>query len=181
MDIPLIGSLEHWHDFYTLTGSASATLVGLMFVAVSISDGAFSRQDQMGIRAFLSPTVVHFSAILIVCLISTLPDETWKWCALLLIITGGVGLAYCVWIWRRMIHHGFMGTIDEIDRFWYAQLPIVSYLMIVAAGAGLFQRLVMSLDMLAFALIALLLIGLRNSWDMTLWILDRRLRNNPDQ
>jgi hypothetical protein len=36
-------------------------------------------------------------------------------------------------------------------------------------------------DMLAFALIALLLIGLRNSWDMTLWILDRRLRNNPDQ
>jgi hypothetical protein len=48
MDIPLIGSLEHWHDFYTLTGSASATLVGLMFVAVSISDGAFSRQDSDG-------------------------------------------------------------------------------------------------------------------------------------
>jgi len=24
MDIPLIGSLEHWHDFYALTGSASA-------------------------------------------------------------------------------------------------------------------------------------------------------------
>jgi hypothetical protein len=88
MDIPLIGSLEHWHDFYTLVGSASATLVGLMFVAVSISDGAFTHQHQMGIRAFLSPTVVHFSAILIVCLISTLPDETWKWCALLLIITG---------------------------------------------------------------------------------------------
>jgi hypothetical protein len=66
MDIPLIVSLEHWHDFYTLTGSAAATLVGLMFVAVSISDGAFTRQHQMGIRAFLSPTVVHFSAILIV-------------------------------------------------------------------------------------------------------------------
>jgi hypothetical protein len=80
-----------------------------------------------------------------------------------------------------MIHHGFMGTIDAIDRFWYAQLPIVSYLMIVATGAGLYRRLVMSLDMLAFALIALLLIGLRNSWNMTLWILDRRLRNNTDQ
>jgi hypothetical protein len=80
-----------------------------------------------------------------------------------------------------MVHHGFMGTIDAIDRFWYAQLPIVSYLMILAAGVGLCRHLVISLDMLAFALIALLLIGLRNSWDMTLWILDRRLAKNTDQ
>jgi len=181
MDIPLIGSLQHWHDFYTLIGSASATLVGLMFVAVSISDGAFTHQHQMGIRAFLSPTVVHFSAILIVCLISTLPDETWKWCAFLLIISGSIGLGYCAWIWRRMVHHGFTGTIDAVDRFWYAQLPIVSYLMIIAAGIGLYRRLVWSLDLVAFALIALLLIGLRNSWDMTLWILDRRLRKSAEQ
>jgi len=181
MDLPLIGSLEHWHDFYALTGSASATLVGLMFVAVSISDGAFTHQHQMGIRAFLSPTVVHFSAILIVCLISTLPDETWKWCSFLLVITGAIGLGYCVLLWRRMIHHGFMGTIDAIDRFWYAQLPIVSYLLILVAGIGLYRHAVISLDMLAFALIALLLIGLRNSWDMTLWILDRRLQKNTDQ
>jgi hypothetical protein len=28
--------LHEWHDFYVLLGTASATLVGLMFVAVSI-------------------------------------------------------------------------------------------------------------------------------------------------
>ena len=44
MDIPLIGSLAHWHDFYSLIGASSATLVGLMFVAVSISDGVFTRE-----------------------------------------------------------------------------------------------------------------------------------------
>jgi hypothetical protein len=29
-------------------------------------------------------------------------------------------------------------------------------------------------DILALALILLLLIGIRNAWDMTLWIIDRR-------
>jgi hypothetical protein len=174
MDVPLISSLEHWHNFYALTGESAATLVGLMFVAVSIGAGVFTHDNQVGTRAFFSPTVVHFSEILIVSLIATLPDETWSWCAGLLIITGGVGLGYCAWIWRRMIRHGFMGTIDRIDRFWYAQLPIVSYLLVIGAGAGLYRHIVMSLDLLGFALIALLVIGLRNSWDLTLWIIGRR-------
>ena len=29
----LIDALRDWHDFYVLIGTASATLVGLMFVA----------------------------------------------------------------------------------------------------------------------------------------------------
>jgi hypothetical protein len=31
MDAPLFGSLQHWHEFYSLIGESSATLVGLMF------------------------------------------------------------------------------------------------------------------------------------------------------
>lgn len=174
-DIPLIAWLGRWHDFYALIGSASATLVGLMFVAVSIGAGVFTRDHQNGIRIFFSPTVFHFSAILIVCLIATLPDETWLKCALLLCASGLVGLGYCLWTWRRMVRQGLIGTIDAIDRFWYAQLPIISYLLIIAAGAGLYRQFLASLDILALALIALLLIGLRNSWDMTLWIIGRRI------
>jgi hypothetical protein len=32
------GPLHEWHDFYALVGTASATLIGLMFVAVSIAE-----------------------------------------------------------------------------------------------------------------------------------------------
>src|SRR5271168_1391950 len=102
-DIPLVEWLEHWHDFYVLIGSAAATLVGLMFVTASIGTGVFTRENQAGIRSFLSPTVVHFSAILIVCLIEIAPDETWQSVAVLLIAIGGVGLGYCGSIWRRLI------------------------------------------------------------------------------
>jgi hypothetical protein len=68
-----------------------------------------------------------------------------------------------------------IGTIDAVDRLWYAQLPITSYLLIAAAGVGLYRRITESLDLLALALITLLLIGLRNSWDMALWIIERRI------
>src|SRR5262249_26047214 len=38
-----LGELLHsWHDFYLLVGTASATLVGLMFVAASIGAQVFS-------------------------------------------------------------------------------------------------------------------------------------------
>jgi hypothetical protein len=175
MDLPLIEWLSRWHDFYALIGSAAATLVGLMFVAVSIGAGVFTRDHQAGIRIFFSPAVFHFSAILIVCLIATLPDETWQKCAFLLAASGAVGLGYCLWTWRRMVQQGLLGTIDAIDRLWYAQLPIFSYLLIIAAGAGLYRQFTASLDLLALALITLLSIGLRNSWDMTLWIIERRI------
>jgi hypothetical protein len=38
--------LHEWHDFYVLVGTASATLVGLMFVAVSIGTTIFNEDDR---------------------------------------------------------------------------------------------------------------------------------------
>jgi hypothetical protein len=32
----MAGEIERWHDFYVLVGTAGATLVALLFVAVSI-------------------------------------------------------------------------------------------------------------------------------------------------
>jgi hypothetical protein len=47
-------------------------------------------------------------------------------------------------------------------------------LLVIGAGVGLWERCGRSLDILAAALILLLLIGIRNAWDMTVWIIDRR-------
>ena len=44
----------------------------------------------------------------------------------------------------------------------------------MAAGLSLWRQSLVSLDMLASALVLLLLIGIRNAWDMTVWIMDRR-------
>ena len=38
-------ALEHWHDFYVLLGTAGATLLALLFVAVSLGAGFLTDAD----------------------------------------------------------------------------------------------------------------------------------------
>lgn len=171
---PLSQILVQWHEFYSIIGEASATLVALIFVAASIGAEVFTSKHQAGTRSFLSPTVVHFTTVLVICLLASIPNETWDVLGALLGGVGAIGLVYTGWVWRRMLKHGFVASIDTVDRLWYALLPIPAHLLVIAAGAGLLRRSGRSLDILASALILLLLIGIRNAWDMTVWVMDRR-------
>ncbi len=177
---PLSQILMQWHDFYALIGEASATLVALIFVAASLGAEVFTTKHQAGIRSFLSPTVVHFTAVLVICLLASIPTETGPVLGALLGGVGAIGLVYSGWVWRRMMKHGIVASIDTVDRLWYALLPVPAYLLVGAAGAGLWRGSGLSLNILAnilaSALILLLLIGIRNAWDMTVWIMDRRGR-----
>jgi hypothetical protein len=174
MHAPLIEALWQWHEFFALIGTAAATLVGLLFVAASIGAGVFTRSHQAGIRSFLSPTVVHFTAVLIMCLIGTAPSQTPLSLGILLMCAGAIGGAYSSWIWRRMRVYGITPQIDVVDRLWYTFLPMAVYLLIVGAGLRLTWDDGDSLELLALGMVMLLVIGIRNAWDMTVWVIDRR-------
>lgn len=73
---PLADQLHGWHDFYILIGTASATLIGLMFVAASVGANYFVAEREAPLRTFLTPTVLHLSAILVTCLMGTVPSQT---------------------------------------------------------------------------------------------------------
>ena len=65
-----------WHDFYMLLGTASAALVALLFVAVSIGASFLSPERSTATRTFMSPVVFHFSTLLIISLIAMVPSHT---------------------------------------------------------------------------------------------------------
>ena len=50
-------ALHAWHEFYLLLGTAGATLLALLFVAVSLGTGFLNAKDQSGTRTFMSPVV----------------------------------------------------------------------------------------------------------------------------
>jgi hypothetical protein len=54
-------ALKEWHDFYVLVGTAGATLLALLFVAVSLGTGYLTEARQSPTRTFMSPVVVHFT------------------------------------------------------------------------------------------------------------------------
>jgi hypothetical protein len=162
-----------WHDFYTLIGSGSATLVGLLFVAASVGSGVFTAERQHGLRAFLSPNVVHFTSVLAASLIGVAPTGSWILFGALVCGDGVFGAAYAVSVWRRMVRHGLSSGIGLEDRIWYAALPAAGYLIMIAAGVVLLREQASGCGVLAVAMGVLLLTGIRNAWDMTTWVVLR--------
>ncbi|TMI77170.1 MAG: hypothetical protein E6H04_14480 [Bacillati bacterium ANGP1] len=66
--------------------------------------------------------------------------------------------------------------IDKGDVVWYVLLPLVGYVLYCDAGirvlkVGLLGR---ALDGLASASVLLLVIGVRNAWDLVVWMVLRR-------
>jgi uncharacterized membrane protein len=172
MHSPLAELLHAWHDFYLLVGTASATLVGLMFVAASIGANLFTEKNREGMRAFISPTVVHFGAILLICIVAAIPSQTWRSLGGVLLVGSATGIIYSARLWVQLfVRRSF--DVDVVDRMFYALIPVLGYLLVLTSACLLLVQSAWSLDVLAAGLIILLLAGLRNGWDMTIWIVIR--------
>jgi len=155
--------LEGWHEFYALLGTAAAALVALLFVAISIGATVLTPETNTATRTFLSPVVFHYSAILLVSLIALMPTHSRASLVLCIGAVAVVGLAYSVFVivrlWRSAIR-------DNADRLGYGGLPLVAYAGVLVATAMILKSSPTGPDVLAVALILLLLVNIRNAWDL---------------
>jgi hypothetical protein len=172
--IPLADALARWHEFYALLGTASATLVGLLFVAATLGSGVFSSDRRAASRVFLSASVVHFSGVLAVCLIVLVPLRSWVLFGTLIVACGIFGLGYYCLTWRETIRDGLSKRIDLEDRIWYLVLPVAGYLCEAGSGVALIGGLDPGCNGLALSAGMLLVVGIHNAWDITLWAITRR-------
>jgi hypothetical protein len=169
MEPSLVELLHDWRDFYVLVGTASATLVGLMFVAVSIGTAIFNEDHSAAMAAFITPTVMHFAATLFACLLVTIPTHSWHTLGALLGAGALAGSIYCGrLVVQVIISHRF--NVDRIDRLFYVLLPFVGYLLGLIAAVLLFVQAAASANLIAAAVLTLLFAAIRNAWDMMVWI-----------
>src|ERR1700681_2556098 len=68
--------LDLWHDFYIVLGGASATLVGLLFVAISLNADLITNRAQAPLRAVASNTFISFLLVLVYTLFLLFPDNS---------------------------------------------------------------------------------------------------------
>jgi hypothetical protein len=167
---PSLAELLHdWHDFHVLVGTASATLVGLMFVAVSIGTAIFNEDHRAAMTAFITPTVMHFVAALFACLLVTIPTHSWRSLGVLLGAGALAGSIYCGGLVVQMIIRRRF-KVDLSDRLFYAFLPLLGYLLALIAAVLLLMQTTASANLIAAAVLMLLLAAIRNAWDMMVWI-----------
>src|SRR5690242_12931045 len=86
--------LAPWAGFFTMMATAAATLVGLMFVVVTLLTRIEHPGDaEDGTATFSTPTVIHFGATLLVSgiLIAPWPRLAGTFALVTLVGLGGVG------------------------------------------------------------------------------------------
>jgi hypothetical protein len=157
-----------------LLGEASGTMIGLLFVAATVGSSAFSSSRQAALRVFLSASVIHFSTILVSCAIVVVPVLNWESLGVMIAACGIFGLGYYGLTWRDMVRDGLSQRIDLDDRIWYAVAPVVGYLIETGAGVSLALRRNFGCEVLALSIGVLLVIGIHNAWDITVWSITRR-------
>ena len=161
-------SLAEWRDFYVMIGTASGVIVGATFIVATLASG-MGEKRLTGIRGFITPTAVHLSSVLVGSAILAVPALPPLVLAVLLGAGGVGGAIYGVVIVTRIRSL----KLDAADWSFYAVLPVLAYLGMTAAAVMVGTQFSLALDILAAVFIALLVIGMRNAWDMATFMITR--------
>jgi hypothetical protein len=166
-----------WHDFYMLLGTASAALVALLFVAVSIGASFLTPQRSVATRTFMSPVVFHFSTLLLISLIAMVPSHTALSLAIGVALVATAGLIYTTVV---LVGLARVSTGEIADRFGYGIFPLASYAAMLGAAGLVISRATFAADILAAALLLLLAVNIRNAWDLMLAFARQVASKNTD-
>jgi hypothetical protein len=157
--------LSEWHEFYALLGTGAAALIALLFVAVSISTSVLTPdpESRRNTSTYLSPVVFHYANLLFLSLIALIPTQTSESFAVVIGVAGAGSVIYSIVIALR-VHRNSIS--DLADRLCYGAIPALCYAMGPVAALFLLEEKPAGLNVLAGAALLLLVINIRNAWDL---------------
>ncbi len=164
--------LAAWANFYVIVGSSAGALTGLQFVVMTLITESQTQGSMREVRAFGTPTVVHFCAALLISAIMSAPWGALSSVGFCIGVFGAVGIAYAlsiIWHARKTAY-----VPDAEDWVWYAALPLIAYGALLTGGILLRWRASSSLFVIAATTLLLLFIGIHNAWDTVTYIALRR-------
>lgn len=156
-------TVQSWDNFYLVAGAAAASLVGLLFVSLSLHLRALlARPD---VRALARVTLANFALVLLVALVVVIPQdahaaglELQGVGAISALIIGGSLVAAI----RRRTR-----TMRRLVLLMRLAFAVVSYAATVTAGVLLTtDSYRAAFAFLAAATLILLVTSLRNTWDL---------------
>jgi hypothetical protein len=171
--MPYQAEVAGWHDFYIMAGTASATLVGLLFVGLSLHLQIVITASE--VRSLARVTLANFGAVLFAALFMVIPQGPTAAGSQLI----GVGLVSLV-----IAGPSLVGAVRS--REWSFQMSVMqrlrvglrfglsslSYLAIIAAGILLLSSVSAAFSVLLIATVLLLVVSLRNTWDLLVTVAD---------
>src|SRR5947209_9950584 len=156
--------LDHWDSFYVIVGSSAGALIGLQFVVMTlVAERPPPRAAEAG-AAFGTPTVIHFSAALLLSALLRAPWPTTLSTAVPCILIGLGGVVYMLMVSWRMRTQTLYAP-DFEDWLCHAVLPLAAYGILATAAFVSLSHNREALFGLGGASMLLLFIGIHNAWD----------------
>lgn len=155
--------VQRWRDFFVIAGTAAATLVGLLFVGLSLHLRAVLSRPE--VRSLARVTLSNFALLLFVSLFMVIPQGS-PTTSTELLVSGLLSLAL---ITPNLV--AVVRSKSRTLRLYKVLLRVASsavgYVGVIIAGALLGRgSYVQALNWLVAVTVILLFVSLRNSWDL---------------
>ena len=159
-------AIEGWHDFYLMTGTAAATLVGLLFVAVSVNLNLLRGAAAQHRREWARHTFLNFIFVLLVSLIFLMPAQSELGLALPLLIIAAVAFFGVARLYREATRLATSGDEARVRQRMMREAiySAGSYLILVIVALFLLRSEPQQLYWLAAAVLMLLIEAAGAAW-----------------
>jgi hypothetical protein len=156
-----------WHEFYIMVGTAGATLVGLLFVSLSLNANEIAREENASLRVLAAQTFTSFLSVVTLAVLFLIPDQVPLGLGLPLLGISGWGLYETI--------GRYVKTSRQRPRAWGRNslarrfaVPMVCYLTLTTISVSVLLGGTGGLYWLVPAMILLLAAASRNAWDLLL-------------
>jgi len=164
-----------WHDFYMMVGTAAATLVGLLFVSLSLIADEIGSDANAGSRMLAAQAFTSFLSVLMFAVLFLIPDQGPFGLGLPLVGVGVEGL----YLTLRRLREAYRararpwGTVSVARRMGISAL---CYVVLLAVAASLLLGETAGLYWLVPVMIVLILEASLNAWYLLLHVRIGRVR-----
>jgi hypothetical protein len=155
--------MQAWVGFYTVIGGAAATLMGLLFVAVSLNAAVMLAETHQHARRQAEQAFKNYLTVLLVSLVALFPIAD---IANFGIWVLGLTIASAFWAVARLV---MAATHRDEDGSWVKALrrqltALVGYGMLLFAATGMAFHLVLDRTLLAGGMMILLFSATVTAW-----------------
>jgi hypothetical protein len=153
-----------WDSFYVIVGAAAGALIGLQFVVVTLIAEKPPKDAANASAAFATPTIVHFSASLLLCALMRVPWPSLVYPAVSWGAMAMGGLIYSGLVaWRMRTQAAYRPGFE--DWAFHLAFPAVSYALLAFSALAALGHITIALFAVAASALLLLFIGIHNAWD----------------
>jgi len=162
---------EGWDNYFVLLGTAAAGLIGLLFVVVTLTANVERSRALWATGIYMTPIALHFAAVLSISAITMVPGLTPPEVAVLVVLISLAGLAAASRSCLGILAIRKSGDPPHWSDLWgYGVGPAAVYVAILGAAIAIWLGHAWASYALAALLLILLLLAIRNAWDLLTWM-----------